>query len=452
MKSALLLRILPFFLIPPTAARADESIRLRLRTFPPDAAVSLVTSDGIDHPLEPVGRDGNWRLFRGVAEGARIRLSSPGYSDAFLHLPDSSPRDADDRPGVIERVVEVEERLVSSAGPLSLISELPTGNSPKSAAFLPDGRIVVPLLRAPGVDVYRPRVDAWGDTHFEPAQRIGPAAVDALRDGFVEPLILADRGELWISQMTTNLLHRFDLASLELVQSIPAGGRWPKVMVADVGASTLYVSNWIDETVSVIDLESGAVTDTIAVGGTPRGIALSAGGAYLWVCLFSSGEILVVDTQTRTVVDRLFAGEGAARHIVASLDGEYLYYSDMHTGTVHRVDAARRRIIASRYVGVNLNTIVLDPAERYLYVSERGPNNGESYLLRGPQFGRIVVLDAQHLEPIQALWGRHQPTGLAVSDDGRFLAATDFLDNNVAIYRVDPSATPEVEGRGFSAP
>ena len=447
-----MLRILPFFLIPATAARADESVRIRLRTFPPDAAVSVVTADGIDRPLESAGRDGNWRLFGGVADGARIRLSSPGYSDALLHPSGANLRDAVEPSGVPERIVEVEVRLVSSAGPLTPISELPTGDSPKSVAFLPDGRIVVPLLRAPGVDVYRPRVDAWGDTHFEPAQRIGPAAADALQNGFVEPLIIADRGALWISQMTTNLLHRFDLESLELVQSIPAGGLWPKVMVADAAASTLYVSNWIDETVSVIDLESGAVTDTIAVGGTPRGMALTAAGAYLWVCLFSSGEVLVIDTRTRTVVDRLFAGEGAARHIVVDPDGAYLYYSDMHTGTVHRVDAARRRIVASRYVGVNINTIVLDPAARYLYVSERGPNNSESYLLKGPEFGRIVVLDARHLEPIQALWGRHQPTGLAVSDDGRFLAATDFLDNNVAIYRVDPTPTPEEEDRRFSAP
>ncbi len=440
MKRAFLLRILLFFLIPSTVMRADESVQLRLRSFPPDAAVSLAPPGGVDRPLEPIGREGTWRLFRGVGGGSRIRLSSPGYSDTFLHVPESGP-------GEIERVVQVEERLVSSDGPLRLISELPTGDSPKSVAFLPDGRIVVPLLRASGADVYRLHRDRWGRVHLELSERIGPSETVARQEGFVEPLILPDRGEVWISQMTTNLLHRFDLASLELLQSVPSGGRWPKVMAVDEAAATLYVSNWMDETVSVIDLESGAVEETIVVGGTPRGMAITDGGAFLWVCLFSSGEVLVVETRTHTVVDRLFAGDGAARHIVVSGDGAYLYYSDMHTGMVHRVDVARRRIVGSRYVGVNVNTIAVDPAERYLYVSERGPNNGDSYLLQGSEFGRIVVLDASHLEPVQVLWGRHQPTGLAVSADGLFLAATDFLDNNIAIYRVDPPATPDTEDR-----
>jgi len=34
------------------------------------------------------------------------------------------------------------------------------------------------------------------------------------------------------------------------------------------------------------------------------------------------------------------------------------------------------------------------------------------------------------------VWGRNQPTGLAFSADGRYLAFTDFLDNNVELYRV----------------
>jgi DNA-binding beta-propeller fold protein YncE len=46
------------------------------------------------------------------------------------------------------------------------------------------------------------------------------------------------------------------------------------------------------------------------------------------------------------------------------------------------------------------------------------------------------VLDPESLDVIQTIWGRHQPTGLAVSPDGRYLATTDFLDDNLAVYRV----------------
>jgi DNA-binding beta-propeller fold protein YncE len=118
----------------------------------------------------------------------------------------------------------------------------------------------------------------------------------------------------------------------------------------------------------------------------------------------------------------------------------------MYYGTVSLVagpGGADRPAIRSPRLGSNINTIAIDPAERYLYVSERGRNNRESYLLRGPHFGRILVLDPLTLETVQELYGRNQPTGLAVSPDGRFVVATDFLDDNITLYEVTPRRQAE---------
>jgi DNA-binding beta-propeller fold protein YncE len=86
-----------------------------------------------------------------------------------------------------------------------------------------------------------------------------------------------------------------------------------------------------------------------------------------------------------------------------------------------------------------VNTIAFGPDGRYLFVSVRGRNNPESYLIPGPEFGRILVLDPETLETVHEVYGRHQPTGLAVSPDGRYLVTTDFLDDNVALYRIGPT-------------
>jgi Tol biopolymer transport system component len=44
------------------------------------------------------------------------------------------------------------------------------------------------------------------------------------------------------------------------------------------------------------------------------------------------------------------------------------------------------------------------------------------------------MLNANDLSVEERVWGRNQPTGLAVSPDGKYLAFTDFLDANLELY------------------
>jgi len=413
-----------------------EDVELRLNTFPATAEVSLVsvTNGRYRHILEPLRSEDRWRVFPAVPDQSVVELRAPGYVPRRIHLGTYSGRDGS---------VSVEERLVPAEGPLSLVAEAPTGESPKSVAFVGSDRLVVPLLRGGGADLYRIVEDRWGGVSLERTGRLAPPAEYVSATGFVESLVLTGAREIWVSQMNAAAVHRFDLTGGDYLGSYPSGGGWPKVLAADPDERTLWVSNWTGENVVGIDRRSGGIVDTIGVGGQPRGIAVVDGGRTLWVCIFSSGEIVRVDTGSGRVTDRIGPEVGAARHIVGSPRSQLLYYSDMYHGTVNVLDPQARAVVVSRRVGININTIAFDPEGRLLFVSERGRNNRESYLLPGPEFGRIIVLDPDTLEPIQEIHGRHQPTGLAVSPDGRYLAATDFLDDNVALYRLDYTALGE---------
>jgi YVTN family beta-propeller protein len=416
-----LITILTALLIafPVPSADADPGYRvLRVRTFPPEAV--LLNGDSL---LVPRSGDGGWREYRVPRSVETVRLSAPGYRDRILHLHG------------VGSAIEFEERLVIAGGPLELVAEFPTGSSPKSVAFLPGQRLVVPLLRDRGVDFFQISA-GYGLPVLEHLGLVEPREGEARRLGFAESLVMPDRRHLWVSQMEADRIHVYDLTSLRWCGSIPSGGEWPKVLATDHRGDRVYVANWGSHTIGVLNARTRTVEEIIPVGGQPRGLYLTDGGRLLWVCLFSTGDIEIVDTETNRVVDRLDRPPGAARHIVASPDEGTLYYTDMFHGTVNSIDAATRTVTASRRVGPNVNTIVADPRGRYLYVSVRGRNNRESYLLPGPEYGRIVVLDAGTLATIQTIWGRRQPTGLAVSPDGSMLVATDFLDDNLALYRV----------------
>ncbi len=63
-------------------------------------------------------------------------------------------------------------------------------------------------------------------------------------------------------------------------------------------AYTVYVSNEKDGTISVIDSNTLAVTQTVKVGRRPRGITLSKDGKFLFICASDDNRVEVLDTAT----------------------------------------------------------------------------------------------------------------------------------------------------------
>ena len=62
-------------------------------------------------------------------------------------------------------------------------------------------------------------------------------------------------------------------------------------------------------TVSVIDTLTNAVVDTITVGESPWGIAITPDGKRAYVAN-QSGTISVIDTSTNTVIDTIIDTDG----------------------------------------------------------------------------------------------------------------------------------------------
>ncbi len=88
-------------------------------------------------------------------------------------------------------------------------------------------------------------------------------------------------------------------------------------------------------------------------------------------------------------------------------------------------------------VGRNPNTCAMTPDGNWLFVSCRGPNNPEKgYLEEGYEYGKVYIINLKTDKTEGWIWGRDQTTGLDISPDGRWLAFTDFLDQNLEIYKI----------------
>jgi len=393
------------------AAVWAQSIVFSLKSAPPDMTVFL--NGEAQKPVSSAGEIRNYR----INGSGTLRFSAETYRS----LEYASG-------GLPVKNGNLEIKLERENGVMRLLGEYSTGEQPKSAYFSPDGkRVFVPLLGQHGVDVFR-----FNNQSLVFEKRLSVPGSTAA--GFVEAMTDEKRRELWVSNMEENKVHIYNLDTLDYKLSLATGGVYPKVITQSPDGSITVVSNWVSQNISVFDSESKKLLRRIPVSGTPRGMSFSPDGKLLYTAIYDEPVVDVVDmTQNKVSARyRFYEGEGAARHVIYR--GGRLYVSDMYRGTVNILNASTGALLVSRRIGSNINTIVLSPDGKRIIASSRGRNNSEDYTRPGPDLGAVYLLKAEDLSLEEKIWGRNQPTGLAISPDGKYMIFTDFLDKNLELY------------------
>jgi len=406
------------------AVAASADCLLSLKTAPPDAAAYL---------------DGAPLALRSGVNGARVARIAGGSHELIL-LADGC---------VAERLrlearggeLRVEAKLERAGSPLARAGFGATGPRPKSVSFTPDGSLLVcPLLSGRGADLLDAYSLAWRG-------RLEPPESYAKHEGFVESAFLPALGEIWVSQMHNSTIHAFDLATHAWKAGFPSGGSYPKVIAPSPDGTKVYISNWVSEDVTVLDARSHELIRRVKVGAIPRGLAPTADGKGVFIACFGGGAILRLEVGSWKLSTFRAADGGAKRHLVLDEARQRLYATDMSRDSLFVIDAVTGGLVAEIPIGSNPNTCALSPDGRWIYACTRGPNGTAGYELPGPLAGELVAIDAANLEVAYRQWGGNQPTGLAVSPDGRRLVFTDFLDRRVEAYDLGRPLAPALGSR-----
>ena len=81
-------------------------------------------------------------------------------------------------------------------------------------------------------------------------------------------------------------------------------------MTDPVENSTARQSGTDDDSVSVLNLDTHAVTQTIAVGPQPSAATVDSDAHTVYVTNHGAASVSVIDSQTRTVTDTVEVGDG----------------------------------------------------------------------------------------------------------------------------------------------
>jgi hypothetical protein len=330
-------------------------------------------------------------------------------------------------------------RMQAAAPPITPLGVFSCGPQPKQVLFSPDNRFLyLPLLDGEGFQIFSLET-------LSPLASVKAGPKPALK-GFPEGLFIPQYQAFLVSQMSTNAIHEFAYAADGAVtyrRTFPSGGGFPKFMAYCPSLDLVAVSNWLANDVALIDYATGKIVRKITGLATPRGVQFSADGSILYIASYDGGNVFRYATADWKETHRFFRAGSCMRHIALAPDGKRLFVSDMSRYVVYELGADDLALIHTYKASWNTNTIGLDSRGRFLFVSNRGPNNKIDYTLRSPEDGKVLVYDTEKKTLVATLQGGNQPTGLAVSGDDRYLVFTNFLDRNFEIYDISRlEATP----------
>jgi len=197
----------------------------------------------------------------------------------------------------------------------------------------------------------------------------------------------------------------------------------------------LYVPNFNDNTVSVIDTPTNAtVPPTIAVGANPFTAAVRGDDALVYVTNFNSNNVSVINTATNTVLTTV--GVGANPFGVAvSPDGTRAYVTNLNSNTVSVIDTATNTVLTTVGVGIHPLGVAVSPDGTRAYVTNEANNT-------------VSVINTATNTVLTTVGVGNTPSVVAVSPDGTRAYVTNFNSNTVSVINTATNTVLTTVGVG----
>jgi YVTN family beta-propeller protein len=195
---------------------------------------------------------------------------------------------------------------------------------------------------------------------------------------------VANQGSNTVSVIDTRTGQLVDtnLATPTVIDPIAVGSSPISVVATSNGK--VYVANSGGGTVSVISTSTNKVTKTIQVGSSPQGLAVSPDGTKVYVANSGSGTVSVINTSSDALVDTNPATWWAVDSITVgssptglavSPDGTRLYVANKGSGTVSVVNTANYTVAKTITVGSQPSGVAVSSDNKSVYVANTGTNN-----------------------------------------------------------------------------
>lgn len=186
----------------------------------------------------------------------------------------------------------------------------------------------------------------------------------------------------------------------------------------------VYVGNFKDNTVSVIDTTTGTVVATVPVAAGPDGIAITPNGGTVFVSGSNASTMSVIDAATDRIAQTIEVGKGP-QGVAMMADGRLLLVAVNGEDRIALVDTAKHAVVATVPVP-KPHTIAIRADDKQAYITSQEP--GHFALAVVDLVARTVVATVPLDKP---------PRDLEFGRDGRLYFTLAGVD---AVQVLDPKS------------
>jgi YVTN family beta-propeller protein len=211
----------------------------------------------------------------------------------------------------------------------------------------------------------------------------------------------------------------------QVIATVPAGGGAYAVAV-NPATNQIYVANWLDGTVTVIDGTTLSTT-TVRVGSTPWSLAVNAVTNKIYVANSGSNTVTVIDGTNNSVIKTVSVG-GYPESVAVNPATNKIYVANESSNTVTVIDGTNNTVIATVSVGTGPVWLAVNPATNNIYAANICGYDPSCY---SP--GTVTVIDGTNNTVIATVFVGSDPRFAAVNPVTNKIYVVNYADNTVTV-------------------
>jgi YVTN family beta-propeller protein len=185
-------------------------------------------------------------------------------------------------------------------------------------------------------------------------------------------------GKVLFTAEQNRLIARFDPVSTKVDWLFGTGQATTHMVIANADGSLIFTANIGSNTVSVIQRATGRdgwSETVIPVGRGPEGIDWSPDGNEVWTATGGDGGVSIIDVASKKVTETLTVGTKRTNRLKFTPDGKWVLLSDRDGDELVVLDRATRKVRTRLKLGRYPEGIQIAPDSAHAYVAQEGAND-----------------------------------------------------------------------------
>jgi len=162
----------------------------------------------------------------------------------------------------------------------------------------------------------------------------------------VDVTLMSDR--ILVTNFSGDSVSVIDAATLEWVRQVDTEAATHFARSAD--RKYTYLSNWSEDTVSVLNTDVDAVVAVINTGKRPNHLTFSRDGRFVYVTNYKGNSVTVIDHRARRVIAEIPVGKRPMSPITTA---NRLYVANIESGTISVIDIENHQLLTEIPTGGN---------------------------------------------------------------------------------------------------